>query len=207
MSGTIPSAVSSRFSVMHAQRHFDVSTRDVLHHLKEAAMPSNRDFFGLLQKPDLYGALWVPASVSFATFALGNLTTWLRTNHDFEYNFASLVAAFVWLNLFVFGAPFMFHYLGCEHMVVNLMTLFGYSTFYIVPPALASVVLGKKFGFLTVLIGAAVGAYSVSRKTGGKGISALPGAPGRDEEKPSSFNRFGIAYFALHLIVHCVCFL
>jgi hypothetical protein len=207
MSGSLPLGLSSRFSVSNARRFFDLTTKEVINHLKAAATPSNHDFLSLLQKPDLYGALWVPASVAFATFALGNLTTWLRTNHDFEYNFGSLVAAFFWLNLFVFLSPFLFKNWGADHSVVNLMALFGYSTVYIVAPGLLCVILGKHLGFLGVLAGAATGAYSVSRKTGGKEILALPGTPARGEEKPPFVNRLGLAYFVLHLIVHCVCFL
>jgi hypothetical protein len=207
MSDLIPPVFSSRFSLGNVRGLFDLSTKDVVSHLRAAATPSNADFLSLLQKPDLYGALWVPASVSFATFALGNLTTWLRTSHDFEYNFGSLVAAFFWLNLFVFVSPFLFQYAGHHHVVVHLMALFGYSTVYIVPPGLFSVLVGKKLGVLPVLAGAGIGAYSVSRKTGSKEIQAFLGAPTRGQGKSPLVNSLGVTYFVFHLIVHHVCFL
>jgi hypothetical protein len=168
--------------------------------------PARRDFFDLLQKPDLYGPLWVPSSVAFLAFALGNLTTWLHTSHDFAYNFGSLVSAFFWLMAFVFGSPFLFKYWGTDHTVVNLMTLSGYSTVYVIPPALGCVVLGKAFGFMAVLTCAAIGAFSVSQKTDGTDIRALPGAPGRGQGRVHIFNRMGFVHMSRHLVLYFVCF-
>jgi hypothetical protein len=201
----LPPIISASHSLLDKARpYFEVSTQDVIAHLKAASTPSKRDFGNNL---DLYGALWVPASVAFLAFAFGSLTTWLRTNRDFEYNFGSLVSAFFWLMGFVFGAPFLFKYWGEDQEVVNLMSLFGYSTIYIVPPALLCVFLGKKFGFVIVLIGAIVGAYSLSQKTSGKNILALPGNSARGGNKIALFNRFGLLYLILHLILHLICFL
>jgi hypothetical protein len=207
MTGLLPPGAASRFSMSNGRRFFDLSTKEVITHLKAAANPSNPEFFGLLQKPDLYGALWVPASVSFVAFAFSNLTNWFRVQHGFEYNFGCLVSAFFWLIAFVFGTPFLFKYLGTDHSAVNLMTLFGYSTVYIVPSSMACVLVGKKLGFVLVLAGALTGAYSIARKTGEGPIQALPGTPGRGELKPPIINRMGLAYLALHIVVHLVCFL
>jgi hypothetical protein len=207
LTGLPPPASASWFSLQNARRFFDLSTREVIVHLTAAATPARRDFFDLLHKPDLYGALWVPASVAFLAFALGNLTSWLRATHDFQYNFRSLVSAFAWQIVFVLAGPFLFKYWGTEHGVVNLMTLFGYSTVYIVPPAVCCVFLGKTFGFVGVFAGAVVGAYSVSRKTGGREPQALPWALGRGDSRAMPVNRMGLLYFALHIIVHIVCFL
>jgi hypothetical protein len=171
--------------------------------LLTAATPAAEDFFGLLHAPDLYGAIWVPSTVAFIEFVLGYLTDRCRSFHRPSYSFRALVAAFFWLIGFVFAAPFLLQSGGRQNRVLNLMSLFGYSTVYIVPPSFICLIIGKTFGFVVVFVGAIVGAYSVSKKTGG---GALPGAAIRRDERPIFLNATGLLYFIVHFAVHLVCF-
>jgi hypothetical protein len=58
-----------------------------------------------------------------------------------------------------------------------------------------------------MLLGAVVGAYSLSQKTGGRDIHALPGTSTRGGGQIPLFNRIGLTYLALHVILNLVCFL
>jgi hypothetical protein len=199
--GDRPSLTSLRYY----RRYFNVTTQEVRRHLAAAVTPSMRNFFDLPAIPDLYGAIWAPASVAFLTFALGNLTNWLRARAAFHYSFRPLAWAFFLLNAFVFGGPPLFHWLGVEHAIVDLMTLFGYSTVYIVPPAVLAVVLGRKVGIACAVGGALAGAYSITNKTGGPEIQALPGEARRGDAAAAVVNRLGVAYFVVHVLVSLIC--
>jgi hypothetical protein len=192
--------------VREYRRYFNLTSQDVWKHLVSAATPSTHNFFDLLESPDLYGPLWVTSSVVFLTFALGNLTNWIRTRSAFHYNFSSLTSAFFVLNLFVFGAPPVFSYLGDPHSIVNLMTLFGYSTVYIVPPALLSVVAGRTIGIVLAIGGALGGAISIANKTGLPEINALPDVNGHGAPSRAFGSRLATTYFVVHLIVFWICF-
>jgi hypothetical protein len=198
---------SSHLSIRHYRGYFDLTTQDVIAHLINAATPSKRDFFDLLERPDLYGPIWVPSSVAFFCFALGNLTNWIRVRDSFEYNFASLVSAFTFLNLFVFGVPFVLSYCNAStsNSILNVITLFGYSVVYMVPPAIVCVAVGRKFGFGVVLCGAVAGGYSIANKLRAREIQALPGATRPGQER-RCVSHASVAYFVVHLIVYLVCF-
>jgi hypothetical protein len=199
---TNPSTFSG-FSLLTFRLYFDVTTTQFTKRLFAAATPTTDEFFTLLHAPDLYGAIWVPSTVAFLEFVLGHLTDRYHSYPPLAYNFKALVSGFFWLMVFVFGAPFLIQNRVRETGVLNLMSLFGYSTVYIIPPSLVCLLIGTTFGFIVVFAGAIIGAYSISIKTG---ASALPRpAVGRDE-LPFFLNATGLLYLAVHFIVHFACF-
>jgi hypothetical protein len=193
------------FSLHLFQKFFDVSTADVITRIQSAANPLDTKFLQLLSKPDLYGAVWIPATISFIAFACGNLSLWFRSSSSsrFTYNFSSLVAAFFLLNILVFGGPWVLWY--CEKRlfppVVNLIALYGYSLVYIIPSSLATVIVGKFLGFLIGLTFAVTGAVSIARKIQDYQNASDKGVKGRGVMIIA-----GCLYGLFHLVVHLLCF-
>jgi hypothetical protein len=195
-------ALASRFSLGSYKSYFDLTTQDVITRLKSSANPKDRLFFNHIEKADLYGPIWVPSTVTFLSFAFGNLTNWIRRGENFQYNFSSLVYTFCILNIFVFGAPFLLWYLDQTGLpsVLNMITLFGYSVIYILPSSFVCVFFGKVLGFVFVLLFAAAGAYSIMVKMGSHVSLDTLRYTGRN-----MFQWAAIAYFVAHVLVHLIC--
>ena len=73
-----PSSVSSSlFSLEPYKRYFDVDTADVLHRLRLACIPFGSAFATTVhEKPDLYGPLWIAATLVFLSSTTGNLAAY-----------------------------------------------------------------------------------------------------------------------------------
>lgn len=196
-------AQSSMFSFQYYRRFFDVTTEEVFSRIRAAIIPMERRFLHNIEKPDLYGPVWITATISFLTFAFGNISLWIRRGKDFTYSFGSLVFTYVVLNLWTFGGPFVIWYLDRAQgpAITSVMTLFGYSTLYIAASSLTTILLGVKFGFVLVLVAAGAGAFSILTKM-------------QYHERSESWKLKGmtvssiaaIVYFFIHLFVHFICF-
>ena len=151
----------SIFSFQYYRKYFDVTTSDVVARLSSALTPTNDRFLHDIDTPDLYGAVWVPATVSFLSFAFGVIASW--ANNGLAYNFVSLVLTSLVLFGFTFGFPFVVKYIDAARSppLVNMMTLFGYSTVYVAISSFLFVIVRATLGTLCVLACAGAGAASV----------------------------------------------
>lgn len=133
------------FSVAYYRPYFDVDTADVKARLARSFMPWKRDFFELLgNRVDLYGPVWICASLVFLIGVTSNLSSWLTHPADAEpwhYDFklltfaASLVSTCVVLMPLI--AWFAMRYIGLGASVgfLRLVTLYGYSINPFLPAA------------------------------------------------------------------------
>jgi hypothetical protein len=197
-------SASTNWSVSAFKRYFSVTTSDVVTRLRSAAVPTHKRFFELIDGPDLYGPFWVPCSVAFLCFALGNISSWIRDGADFKSDFSCLVWSLALLALFTFGVPFLVVYLDHSLLppIVHLMALFGYSVIYLIPSSVLSVFFGFRFGFIFVLIFAFAAARSLMVKLE-DGMQTIEGGSGGRKAGLIA----GIAYAVIHVIVHMICFL
>ena len=192
---------SSIFSFQYYTRYFDVTTMDVVARLTQAITPTNSRFLHDIDTPDLYGAVWVPATVSFLAFAFGVLSSWARAG--LRYNFVSLVITSFLLFAFTFGFPFALKYIDAARSpsLVNMMTLFGYSTVYVAISSVLSILIRGIIGMMIVIACAGAGAASVLFKM-------------QYYEQTNDGRSKGItisvwsaaAYFVVHMAVHLVSF-
>ena len=133
-------------TVAFYRSYFDVDTDDVKERLKRALMPWKRDFFELLgSKTDLYGPVWICATLVFLIGVTSNLSSWLAHPADAEpwhYDFKLLTFAATLVTscvlLMPFAAWFAMRYIGASGAIgfLNLVCVYGYSITAFVPASI-----------------------------------------------------------------------
>lgn len=188
----------SRFSIKYYKSYFDVTTEEVINRLKAAANPTNGSFLIDMNKIDLYGPIWMTATVSFISFALGTIDLWLSSKGNFYYKFTSLVWSGFLLSLFVFGCPFLIWYLEKENspVLMKMMTLFGYSTVYLIPSGLVTIIIRIRIVRLIVIVAFGIcGGFSIFNKL--KQVENI---------RTKSCLIAAAMYLFVHVFVHVLCF-
>lgn len=192
----------SRFTFDYYKKYFDVDTKDVLGRIKQACTPTDRQFLHNINNAELYGPIWMPASISFFLFACGNIHNLIVIGSDYKYNFAALVSSFVLLNLFVFALPFGIGYVRSETSppMMKMMMLFAYSLSYIIPSSILGI-LFSKYHLVAFLVFAGAGAYSIFNKF----LFHVQSIDNRVKGMDSPLIAGGI-FFVVHFLVHIMSF-
>ncbi|KAK8882123.1 Yip1 member 1 [Tritrichomonas musculus] len=186
------------------KKYFNISTADAVSRIINGVMPENKSFLVQIDNnPDIYCPFWLTITVSILCFALGNISVWLHQSGKFVYNFQSFVSTLNLLSLYVFGYPFgiWFYKKSVAPRVVIMISLFGYSTPYLVFGSLLIFLFGFKFGIICSSIIGFIGAYSIFTKfieyqnsgelsDAGKKLGALVAGP----------------YLFVHIVVSFICF-
>lgn len=191
-------APASRFSLRYYRGLFDVSTGDVIRRIRAAANPADDAFLDGLPRAELYGPVWVTATVAFASFALGTVDQWLARRGSAAYRFASLGWAALLLCALAFGCPLVLAYAsrGAAPSAAKLVTLFGYSHVHLIGSGFAAVVLRHRAIRLIAVAGFAfAGSVSLFRKL----------RAGGQLSRQHCFAS-AIAVAAVHIAVYFVCF-
>lgn len=137
---------------------FNIDTADVVARLRLALYP-----FGTTQflsvagpNPDMYGPLWVCATLVFVIGASSNLASWVRFKPDdlqslWEYDFTKVTAAMFTVFGWALGAPLvlwgLLQYVGVVSPALQLVTLlcvYGYSVAVFIPAAVSARPLASK---------------------------------------------------------------
>ena len=195
-----PTKSNSKFSFDYYKQFFDVSTKGFVDRLLAAANPVETNFFGTLNKKDLYGPVWITATVSFLTFALGTVNLWIKNKSNFSYHFSYLVWTFIILCAFVFGSPFLIWYIDKVHspQIINTITLFGYSVIYLVPSSFLVIIFRFRANIIFPIGFALLGGFSLVNKLKNR------------EQLTRNGSKTGIVaallYVIVHIIVHFICF-
>ncbi len=146
---------------------FDVDVGDVVSRVRAALWPFRppQPFLALVAgKPDLYGPVWLAATLVF-TIAVGfNMASWLNfvavsSVAPWEYDFKALTKAIVFVFGFTFGAPAAV-WLGMGYALprgvclglVTLTCVYGYSIVPFIPAALLCIVPSGALQWLAVAV-------------------------------------------------------
>lgn len=131
---------------------FDVEETDVLSRVRGALWPfrPQHTFLELIaQKPDLYGPVWLSASLVFMIAVGFNMASWLNFRASvavtpWEYDFKALTKALLYVFGFSFGAPAAV-WMGMAYSLpktvclglVSLTCIYGYSISPFIPAAVS----------------------------------------------------------------------
>jgi hypothetical protein len=131
---------------------FDVDETDVLSRVRGALWPfrPQHTFLELIaQKPDLYGPVWLSASLVFMIAVGFNMASWLNFRASvavtpWEYDFKALTKALLYVFGFSFGAPAAV-WMGMAYSLpktvclglVSLTCIYGYSISPFIPAAVS----------------------------------------------------------------------
>lgn len=146
---------------------FDVDVSDVVSRVRAALWPFRppQPFLSLIAgKPDLYGPVWLAATLVF-TIAVGfNMASWLNFSAassvaPWEYDFKALTKAIVFVFGFCFGAPAAV-WLGMGYAlprgvclgIVTLTCVYGYSIVPFIPAALLCIIPSGALQWLVVAV-------------------------------------------------------
>ncbi|RWV87327.1 hypothetical protein GW17_00050689, partial [Ensete ventricosum] len=146
--------------------YFNVDTEVVVDRIISSVYPMD-DFSRKIDgSPDLYGPVWISATLVFMLAALGNYGTYLiqkrsEQNGDWEFD----VSYVDWAACVVFGYAvavpaafyFLLQYFGLNANLVRLWCMWGYSLFVFVPASvtLTSADLGLCWNYVLVVVGGA----------------------------------------------------
>jgi len=133
---------------------FDVDESDVLSRIRGSLWPfrPQQTFLELISlKPDLYGPVWLSASLVFMIAVGFNMASWLNFRPTaavtpWEYDFKAVSKALFFVFGFSFGAP-MAVWIGMNHSLprpvclglVSLTCVYGYSIAPFIPAAVSDI--------------------------------------------------------------------
>lgn len=192
----------SRFTFDFYKKYFDVDTSEVLGRIQQASTPTERQFLHNINNAELYGPIWMPASISFLLFACGNIHNLIAVGSSYKYNFAALVSSFVLLNLFVFAFPFGIGYLRSEISPpkMKMMMLFAYTLVYIIPSSIFGIIF-HGYHLISFLIFAGAGAYSIFNKF----LFHVQSIDNRSKGMDAPLIAAAV-FFVVHFLVHIMSF-
>lgn len=151
---------SSFFSIKYYRQYFNVDTSDVLKRILISINPRDTSFFQNAVPPDLYGAIWIPLTVSFFQIFAANIIPLVRGKYK-SFNFASFIACNIISFLFVVVGPIVWTHFTKKlnpPPLITTISMFGY--FMINDFAsifICTIVGGKADVFFAFIIGCVVG--------------------------------------------------
>ncbi|RRT56223.1 hypothetical protein B296_00039181, partial [Ensete ventricosum] len=173
--------------------YFNVDTEVVVDRIISSVYPMD-DFSRKIDgSPDLYGPVWISATLVFMLAALGNYGTYLiqkrsEPNGDWEFD----VSYVDWAACVVFGYAiavpaafyFLLQYFGLNANLVRLWCMWGYSLFVFVPasvsifffPLLFLVVPSEIFRWIIIILAGSASSWFVylNLKVSTEGSDTMP---------------------------------
>lgn len=131
---------------------FDVDTADVQARLQNAIWPlTQTPFFQIMNsKPDLYGPIWLCATLVFVIGASSNLASWLNFVPEaavsiWRYDFRLVTLAMFTIYAYTLGGPILLwvvlSYMGIgAFLPTTLVTVYGYSAASLIPGSLFCII-------------------------------------------------------------------
>jgi protein YIPF1/2 len=124
--------------------HFEVDSDTVRSRLMKTVWPFNRQKF-FENKPDLYGAFWVPTTLIFLLSLSGSLGHFIAEDDEHEYSFPAEIlvdiTGVVYGFVFIVPAILAYFLLKAESVTyTDLLSLYGYSYFMFCPATLLSII-------------------------------------------------------------------
>lgn len=173
------------FSINHYRRYFNLSTNDFFQQVLNSInfLSKAED---IQQVGDLYGAIWITATVIFVLFFANTssnlLVQWLKGSGDgkYQYNFNLFTGAISLLYGYTFLIPFALYVISVFYFkftdfftLTKIISIYGYANSVWIPSALLSILRGllanhrllsSILKWVVVLFGGVVSAASISTK-------------------------------------------
>lgn len=136
-SGIFPAFMCFRcLDIAYYQPYFNVETADVMARLRCALLAyRGGTIFDQNTEADLYGPLWISATVALTLFSVSNLSSfmeaWLHETAGWTYDFSLLFSAFSILFGYVVGGSSLlwaaFRWRGHHCKLADLLCIYGYA--------------------------------------------------------------------------------
>ncbi|CAL9046309.1 uncharacterized protein LOC135674826 [Musa acuminata AAA Group] len=150
--------------------YFNVDTDVVVDRIISSVYPMDEFSRKIDGSPDLYGPVWISATLVFMLAALGNYGTYLiqkrsEPNGDWEFD----VSYVDWAACVVFGYAvavpaafyFLLQYFGLNANLVRLWCMWGYSLFVFIPASLFLVVPSEIFRWIIIILAGSASSWFV----------------------------------------------
>jgi hypothetical protein len=148
--------------------YFDMDLKTCFSRLIQALHPLNRNFLVELDRPDLYGPLWLSFVVPFVMTVLGNLSVWSSSGSRWEFHFFPLIFCVVFNQVCVFCVPFGYVWFASLFIApanaTQVSCLLGYANSWMIPTGVVCFIVGSVADWLVAMIGGLLAAFSVYRK-------------------------------------------
>ena len=168
-----PSRSSTKYnflSIEFYQQFFDVDTEDVKGRVLAAMIPSTQKSFlqdVVQKKPDLYGPIWICATLVICVAVAGNLASYFQTSlagDDFQWHYdfhkvtlaATAVFSYAWLvPSGIYAFLWWTSNAGLASLsFLELICLYGYSLVIYIPVSILWLIQYSLLQWLLVLVGA-----------------------------------------------------
>ncbi|URE00568.1 Yip1 domain [Musa troglodytarum] len=155
--------------------YFDVDTDVVVSRIISSVYPMD-DFSRKIDgSPDLYGPVWISATLVFMLAALGNYGTYLIQKRSEPNDWAACVV-FGYAVAVPAAFYFLLQYFGLNANLVRLWCMWGYSLFIFIPASLFLVVPSEIFRWIIIILAGSASSWFVylNLKVSTEGSDATP---------------------------------
>ncbi|WOL14977.1 hypothetical protein Cni_G23758 [Canna indica] len=159
------------FSISSYTQYFNVDSDVVIDRMISSIYPMNGFDRKIDGNPDLYGPVWISATLIFMLAALGNVGTYLKqkgvdpsTTWIFDVSYINWAACIIFGYALAVPAAFYFllHYFGHSASLIRLWCMWGYSLFVFLPTCLLLVVPMAVFQWIITILSGAVSSWFVT---------------------------------------------
>ncbi|XP_010262637.1 PREDICTED: protein YIPF1 homolog isoform X3 [Nelumbo nucifera] len=150
------------FSISSYTQYFNVDADIVVDRIIGSMNPTSGNFFDKIEaNPDLYGLIWISATLVFLLASLGNCATYLihkQTNHStswsFDVSYVSVAACTVYGYVLVVPTAFYFllQYLGISASLVRFWCMWGYSLFIFIPTSFLLIIPVELIRWIIIIL-------------------------------------------------------
>jgi len=158
---------ASLFSLTYYKQFFNIESSDVLSRIVSAMNPTDKKFLSNINRPDLFGPIWISFSCSFFSTLFGNIASWSEKGKDWNFNFSSFLMSSMMCFAFAFIIPVAYKsWLSkvTSPGIISLICLYGYSLILIVPVSFLSLFVGPKADWMVSITGGSIAGYSLFSK-------------------------------------------
>lgn len=149
----LPPPPKKFFDVEEFKVYFEVDTDIVKDRIRKTLWPFNRQKF-FDEKPDLYGAMWVPTSLIFLMSVIGSISRKIASQDAYSYDPSAIIKVSFVIYIFEFAVPAFLAFLILDKnkvSFVGLVSLYGYSYFMFGPATIVSLIRISTLNWLSYL--------------------------------------------------------
>ncbi|WOL16523.1 hypothetical protein Cni_G25310 [Canna indica] len=178
------------FSISSYTQYFNVDTDVVVDRIITSVYPMDDFSRKIDSNPDLYGPIWISATLVFMLAALGNYATYLiskrsEQSSDWEFDVSYVNWAACTMYGYAVAVPaafyFLFQYFGLHASLVRLWCMWGYSLFIFIPTSLLLVVPSEIFRWIIIVLAGSASSWfiylNLKISTDGSGMNPLVVSP------------------------------
>ncbi|XP_074574606.1 uncharacterized protein LOC141831064 [Curcuma longa] len=159
------------FSISSYWPYFNIDSDVVVDRIISSVYPMNDFYRKIDYNPDLYGPIWISATLIVILAILGNVGTYLmRKGSDPSTTWMFDVSYIDWAACIIFGYAiavpalfyFLFYYFGSATSLLRLWCMWGYSLFIFLPTCLLLVVPLEPFRWIITLLAGTASSWFIA---------------------------------------------